>query len=352
MKKGSRWLAVTFAGLLAPLGLYLWPKDNANIINEPRRTAPVERRSLLQTVIATGVIRPVVGAEINVGSRISGTVVHLPVKIGDRVEAGQLLAELDSTALEAAREQARAELALALPRVRLAESTLHRRKRLAESGLETGEDLEIAQRDLEVERARLEASQASLRAAEIELGYTRITAPIGGVIAEVTTREGETVAANFSAPTFVTIVDLDRLEVLAYVDETDIGRVFVGQDASFSVDTYPDKEFSATVSAIQPKAELQGNVVNYVAKLGFDSCEGYVLRPEMTAHVQLLVEKRDEALTAPRGALRRRDGRPVVVVQRAGQWVEQEVKTGWRSDSSVEILSGLVEGETLALNPN
>ncbi len=351
------WLAIAVVGLLAATGLYLWRSDTATsaaatIDGGPRRTARVGRGTLERTVIATGVIRPVVGAEINVGSRISGTVVHLPVKVGDRVEAGQLLAELDATALAAAVEAARADRLLARAQVTLAESILERRRRLGESGLTSGEDLETARRDLAVEQARRQASEARLRSAEIVLGYARITAPIGGVVAAVTTREGETVAADFSAPTFVSLIDLGRLEVLAYVDETDVGRVFAGQAASFTVDTYPDAEFSAEVVAIQPRAELSGSVVNYVVRLRLsDFAEGYVLRPEMTAHVRLLIDRRDDALTAPRGALRRRDGRQIVVVERAGRWVEQEVATGWRSDSSVEILSGLEAGETLELNP-
>ena len=123
----------------------------------------------------------------------------------------------------------------------------------------------LAENDLAVARAELQANRARLRSAEIELDYTRITAPIDGVVAEVSTREGETVAAAFAAPNFVTIIDLERLEVLAYVDETDIGRVVVGQLASFTVDTFPDTEFTARVTAIQPRAELQGSVVNYLA---------------------------------------------------------------------------------------
>lgn len=352
MKKGRGWSAVAAVGLLAAAGLYFWRSDAATITEAPRQTSRVGRETFEQTVIATGVIRPVVGAEINVGSRISGTVVHLPVAVGDRVESGQLLAVLDATALEAAVAEARAAVALARPRVALAESTLARRQRLAASGLSSGEEVEIAHRDLAVERAQLAAAEARLRAAEIALGYTRITAPMGGVIAAVSTREGETVAADFSAPTFVTILDLDRLEVLAYVDETDIGRIAVGQKARFTVDTYPDADFAATVIAIQPKAALQGSVVNYVVRLDFDSGEGYVLRPEMTAHVELLIAQREEALTAPRGALRHRDGRQYVVVERGGRWVEQEVTTGWRSASAVEILSGLQAGEAVELNPN
>jgi HlyD family secretion protein len=170
------------------------------------------------------------------------------------------------------------------------------------------------------------------------------------VVAEVTTREGETVAADFSAPTFVTIVDLDRLEVLAYVDETDIGRIAVGQTANFSVDTYPEMDFAGVVTAIQPKAELQGSVVNYIVRLDFERVENYTLRPEMTAHVRLVVANRDNALSVPRAALKRRDGRQYLVVERAGEWVEQQVKTGWRSAATVEILEGVKNGEILALN--
>lgn len=359
MKQGRGGWAVAVVGLLAAAGLYTLrsttaTSDAATIDGAPYRTARVGRGTLERTVIATGVIRPVVGAEINVGSRISGTVVHLPVKVGDPVEAGQLLAELDRAALDAERDQARADLALAEAQVTLAESTLARRRRLVEDGLASAEEVETALRDLAVERARRSAGEARLRSADIALGYTRISAPIDGVVAEVTTREGETVAADFSAPTFVTLIDLERLEVLVYVDETDIGRVFAGQAASFTVDTYPGREFPAEVVAIQPRAELSGSVVNYVVRLRLSGAagEGHVLRPEMTAHVKLLIDRRDGALTAPRRALRRRDGRPYVVVERAGEWVEQEVTTGWRSDSTVEILSGLGEGETLALNPS
>ena len=318
---------------------------------QARQTGRVDFSKLTETVIATGVIRPMVGAEVNVGSRISGTVVRLPVVVGDRVEVGQLLAELDTTALEAAADQVRADVALARPRVALAESVLKRRQRLADQGLASAEDLDTAQRDLAVERAQLEASKARLRSAEIILGYSRITAPIRGVVAEVTTREGETVAADFSAPTFVTILDLDRLEVLAYVDETDIGRVEVGQTATFTVDTYPEMEFKAIVNTIQPRAELQNSVVNYVVRLDFEAVDDFILRPEMTAHVRLVVAEREDALTVPRNALKRRDGRQLVLVQRDDEWVETAVRTGWRSESTVEILSGVSQGDVIELNP-
>jgi RND family efflux transporter MFP subunit len=353
MKGKRKWWPTVTIVLVSTLGLYAWSNEDQE--NDPdgqlRQSGRVGLGILTETVIATGVIRPMVGAEVNVGSRISGTVVSLPVEVGDKVEVGQLLAELDNTALVAIVDQVRADVSLARPRVALAESVLKRRQRLAGQGLASEEDLDTALRDLAVERAQLEASKARLRSAEIVLGYTQIKAPISGVVAEVSTREGETIAADFSAPTFVTILDLTRLEVLAYVDETDIGRIEVGQAASFTVDTYPEMQFSATVNAIQPRAVLQNTVVNYVVRLDFEPVDDYILRPEMTAHVQLVVAEREDALTAPRNALLRRDGRQFLVVQSDGEWIETSVRTGWRSESKVEILSGVSQGDVIELNP-
>lgn len=348
----KRWgarLAITT--LVTVVGIYVWSSNEADSSMDVRKSARVTLGTLNETITATGVIRPVTGAEINVGSRISGTVVSLPVEVGDRVTVGQLLAELDATALMAEVDEARADVDLSIPRVELAESTLARREKLATKGLASDEDLEIARRDLAVARAELQANRARMRSAEIELDYTHITAPIDGVVAEVSTREGETVAAAFAAPNFVTIIDLERLEVLAYVDETDIGRVVVGQQANFTVDTFPNVEFSARVTAIQPRAELQGSVVNYLVRLEFERLPDFTLRPEMTAHVRVVVDEREQVLTAPRATIKRSTGRQYVLLQRGGDWIEQDVRTGWRSDKSVEFVSGVREGDVLELNP-
>ena len=217
MKKGYWTVGSTLVAITTAVALYAWSGNEAESNNGLRRTATVSMGTLNETIMATGVIRPVTGAEVNVGSRISGTVVSLPVAVGERVEVGQLLAELDATALEAQVDEARADVALSEPRVELAESILTRRQRLAENGLASVEDLDTAENNLAVARAQLQADKARLRSAEIALSYTQVTAPIHGVVAEVSTREGETVAAAFAAPNFVTIIDLDRLEVLAYV---------------------------------------------------------------------------------------------------------------------------------------
>ena len=347
-----KWIALLLAGVVAVTVLFLWQDDAVTPAQADIKTTKISRETLTREVIATGVIRPVVGAEINVGSRVSGIVQSLPVKVGDTVEAGDLLAQIDPMPFDALVAQAQADVQLSKADIALAESNLKRKQNLASQGYSPEADLEAAIRDLNVARARLALNEARLQSARIDLGYSKITAPIRGVIADVTTREGETVAASFAAPTFVSIVDLDRLEVQAYVDETDIGRVFVGQKARFEVDTYSDTDFEATVTAINPKAELQNSVVNYIVVLDFEGQEGRVLRPEMTAHVRLQLEQRENVLTAPRSALRRQNGRPIIVVERGGDWIEQPVRVGWRTDQRVEIVDGVSEGDLIQLNPS
>ena len=125
-----------------------------------------------------------------------------------------------------------------------------------------------------------------------------------------------------------TIIDLNRLQVDAYVDETDIGKVHVGQEAVFTVDAFPDKEFSGKVTAIYPKALVQQNVVTYDVVIAIDNREG-LLRPDMTTNTTITVAKRDKVLAIPNQAVRREDGHRVVFVQEGDRLVRRPVKTGW-----------------------
>jgi len=308
--------------------------------------ARVARRTLASTVKATGVVKPRIGAEVKVGSRVSGVVERLYVRIGDSVTRGQLLAELDTRELRARRDQARAALASSAATLRYAEADLARRRALGTARLLAPADLDLAERGRAVAAQQADEAAANLDYARTQLGYSRITAPIGGVVASVATQEGETVAASFAAPTFVTLVDLGRLEVWAYVDETDIGRVRVGQAARFTVDTYPEQEFPGRVSAVYPQAEIRDNVVNYVAVVTFDAPKGRILRPEMTTTVRIAIESRENVLAVPRRALHREGGRPYVLDASGDRhWVT----VGSRDEADVEIVEGLREGDPVRL---
>src|SRR5262249_52948126 len=160
------------------------------------------------------------------------------------------------------------------------------------TGILAPSELELAERVAAVSEQQVIGARASLAYATAQLEYAHIVAPIAGVVASVSTQEGETVAAAFAAPTFVTLLDPTRLEVLAYVDEPDIGRIRAGQTATFTVDTYGDREFDGLVTTVYPKAEIRDNVVNYVTVVRFQPPRDGTLRPEMTTTLRIATETR------------------------------------------------------------
>jgi RND family efflux transporter MFP subunit len=208
-------------------------------------------------------------------------------------------------------------------------------------------EIENSRRNVKVRSADAARMRASIREAEIMLGYTVIRAPVSGTIASVSTYEGETIAASFAAPTFVTILDLERLEVQSYVDENDIGRVHPGQQVVLRVDAFPGEPLAGIVRAVHPKAQLVNNVVNYVVIVDIVDTRGMQIRPEMTVRVSFVLARKDRVLTIPRAALLHEGGRDCVVVRSGQAWVLRPVRTGLQTPQQIEIVSGLREGETI-----
>jgi RND family efflux transporter MFP subunit len=328
-------------------GVAVMHRANAAPPKSADATVRVTRRDVGTVVKATGVVKPRVGAEVRVGSRLSGVVRRLHVQVGDRVTRDQPLAELDDRELRALREQADATLHRAEADVRYAESDLKRKAALADAHVIPADDLELAERGHSVARQQVAVARAALAYADTQLDYTRILAPIDGVVASVATQEGETVSASFAAPTFVTLIDLSRLEVWAYVDETDIGRIQVGQKAGFTVDTYGDEEFGGVVTAIYPKAEIRDNVVDYVTVVRFDPPRDRVLRPEMTTTVKIAVALRENVPALPLRAVRWEGNRAFVRVPApaGGEAVRRWITPGARDAEFLEIVEGLREGD-------
>lgn len=384
--------AVTFA--------FWWRRTGEAGEDSLPKTARVVRRDLSSSVLATGAVRPQVGAEVQVGARISGKVERLYANIGDKVEKGQVIAKLEKADLEAVVAQHQAELRLAEARlssveslspkeiekaqsdverwqatVKLTESTFARRASLFHNDeVGTLQDVEDAQERLTVAKtevaaarkalelvrtremegrrqatAEIERARAALRNAEVQLSYATITAPISGVVGSVSTQEGETVAARLNAPTFVTIIDLSRLQVDAFVDEVDIGKVVPGQRVAFTVDAFPGREFDAEVVAIYPNAVIQENVVNYDVVLEIAGGYAGLLRPEMTASVTIFLDARKDVLAVPAKAVKRERGKTVVYVDEGQGPRPQEVKVGWKEGQWIEIVAGLEEQQTVLL---
>jgi len=338
-------------GVVAVAGLALARTGASRAADTSKGAASIRvaRRDIAAQVKATGVIKPRVGAEVKVGSRISGVVKRLHVQIGDSVAQGQLLAELDDRDLAALRDQAAATLKQLDATKRYAEADLRRKRELFAARSIAQSDLDVAERELAVSEQQVEAARASLAYATAQVGYARITAPISGVVASVATEEGETVAASFAAPTFLTLLDPSRLEVWAYVDETDIGRVRNGQTARFTVDTYGDEEFEGRVTAVHPKAEIRDNVVDYVTVVQFQRPKNRTLRPEMTTTVRVALATRSNVLAVPIRAVHWQGTRAYVLVPRPSDNTtapdRRWVTPGLKDESYWEILNGLAEGD-------
>lgn len=308
-------------------------------------TLRARKDTLTESAVAIGIVKAKVGAEVKVGSQLSGVVSDLRVNVGDKVAKGDILARLQDADWRARADVLEAELASAIAEMEFADTELQRMERLADVVPQT--QIDTARMNVKVKRADVDQVRASLREAQIRLSYTIIRAPVSGTIASVSTYKGETIAASFSAPTFLTIVDLDRLEVQSYVDETDIGKVRVGQPVTIRIDAYPGRELEGVVQAIYPKAQLINNVVNYVVIVDILNNPDLLIRPEMTAHVNFILEQRKDVVSIPRSALLREGGRNYVIVQAGDQWNKRQVEIGLQTPQSIEIVSGLKEGETI-----
>lgn len=350
MKK--KWYLI-IGSVAALIAVYFIVNSVLSEPDDPKKgiqTATVIKRDLSSSVLATGVIKPKVGAEVRVGSRVSGLVESLHANVGDYVKKGQIIAELEPSELQAKYDQALASLRNARANYEYAKLDFERQKSLLQQNFISQNQLDLAEKTFDINKAQLEQAQANLKFAEVQLGYTKITAPISGIVSSVSTQEGETVAASFAAPTFVTIIDIERLEVWAYVDETDIGRIDEGQSAIFTVDTYSDTDFEGTVTAIYPKAEIQDNVVNYIATLDITDFKSKILRPEMTTTVTIFLEIKKDALTLPVNAVKRERGKMVVtLLNNKNEQIQKEVKTGRMSDGLIEIVDGLKEGDKVVV---
>ncbi len=348
-KKWYVRIGIALAVVLIFISVYSFLPDRAGKADQ-YQTVVVTRRDIGSSVLATGIIKPMVGAEVRVGSRVSGLVKNIYANVGDYVKKEQIIAELEPSELQAKYNQAQAAYQNAKANFEYAKLDLERQKPLLEQNYISQNQLDLAEKSFEVNKAQLEQAKANREFARVQLDYTKITAPIAGIVASVSTQEGETVAASFSAPTFVTIIDLERLEVWAYVDETDIGRIQEGQSATFTVDTYPDTDFEGLVTAIYPKAVIQDNVVNYVVTLKITNSGKKILRPEMTANVTIQLETRKDVLTIPLMAIQRERGERYVSVLENGSQALRKVKTGWTSNGMIEIISGLKEGEKIIIS--
>jgi RND family efflux transporter MFP subunit len=336
-----KWAAVV--ALLLAVGIGAYVGRGRLTARTPPASPPTFARAAMRTIAATvtttGVIRLRVGAEVRVGTQVSGIVQKLNVTVGSHIRRNDVIAEIDSRGLQARLAQANAQVAVAEQEVRRADVELTRVQRLDQQRLVPRQQVEDLALASQAARAQLEKSRRDAEVVATDLSYAVIRAPISGTVASVSTQEGETVAATFAAPTFVTIIADHALQLIAMVDETDIANVTSADNVTFTVESYPSREFEGHVESIAPKATIVSGVVNYEVMVAVDSATD-ALKPDMTANIAIRTAER-QALVVPNMALQREGDETFVYVEAAGRVVKRSVSVGVKEAGIVEIKKGL-----------
>jgi len=280
------------------------------------RTLPAERGDLRVTVTATGALEPT--KTVDVGSEVSGTITQVLVDEDDHVKAGQVLARIDPTKIEAQARQLEAALASAEAKLLQAKATreesatqLRRLEQLYAEKLSSPQDpdtqratAERAVADEASARAAVSQARATLQTVTTDLAKAVIHSPIDGVVLTRTAEPGATVAAQFQAPVLFKIAqDLRRMELRVDVDEADVAQVRQGEDATFTVDAYPGRTFQAQIKRVRQASQTTDGVVTYEAVLVVDN-GALALRPGMTATAELTASRVEDAVLVPNAALR------------------------------------------------
>ena len=300
MKK-SRIAAAAAVVVLAASSVAMYRRADAKQV-PPYRFAAITRGNLEATVSATGALSAV--TTVQVGTQVSGQISAIYTDFNQKVKKGQLLARIDPTLQQQAVQDAQAGVERSQSQYTMAQQEYDREKTLFDSKVITATEFGTAQSNYEVGKANLKSAQIALDKAKQNLAYTNIYAPIDGVIVARTVDVGQTVAASLSAPELFLIAnDLSQMQILANVDESDIGQIAVGQPVTFTVQAYPNRSFTGTVQQVRLQSTTQDNVVNYTTVISVANVDGKLL-PGMTATVSFLTGSAKNALLVPNAALR------------------------------------------------
>lgn len=312
-------------------------------------TARVEKGSVRGVLVASGIIKPQVGAVVKVGARATGTIIKMNVKIGDKVKKGQLIALIDDREIQKAIEQQKAAIREAQANYEYAKINYERQLELIKHEYTTKDQLDKAKSQLDSSSAILNERTAALEQSETRLSYTRIYAPIDGLVSDVTAQEGETIVAGLQVANLVTVIDPKLLEMWIYIDETEIGRVKLTQNVEYYVDTFPDKLFKGSIERVNPQPVVKDNIVYYLAIVKVNPDDAVFLKTEMTANVRIIFDEKPDVLTAPNSAIKFEKGKHVGYKVVGVNKVEKvNLKIGLRGEDKTEIVSGASEGDELA----
>lgn len=325
-------------------------------------TVELKKGSINNTVTATGTIEPI--TKVDVGTQVSGTISHIYVDYNSVVTKGQLLTELDRKLLEAELKSEMANLKSSKSEFEYQDKNFKRLHQLHEKNLISETEYEEALYQYEKAQQAYEKAQATLVKAQSNLDYATIYSPIDGVVLSREVEEGQTVAASFETPTMFTIAnDLRKMQVIADVDEADIGQVLEGQRVTFTVDAFPDDTFEGDVTQVRLNPTTESNVVTYEVVIDAPNPE-LKLKPGLTANITVYTMEKNDILLAPLKAFRftpetdpenpqttlapqTGKGEKVVWLQTAEGIVPKVIKVGVSDGIYTEVKEGIQEGSRL-----
>ena len=382
MGRGDRKRWWTVCGVLAVFALLEVKRIFFPAAEKPRLlTAPVSIADVEQTVLASGVIQP--SKLVSVGAQASGRIIALHVQLGDQVQKGQLIADIDPSTqrntllnAEAVLLQNRAQRASKAAALKEAGLMFERAEATYERRLTSRADYDAAEAAYDGAKADVAALDAQIRAqtiavvlARVALGYTKVIAPISGTVVAIVTPEGQTVNAVQAAPTIVKLADLETMTVKAQISEADVPRVRPGQSLYFTILADPLHRYYATLRAVEPAPEsiaVETSAIPAAASAPNNNQSSAIyyngifdvpnpdreLQPSMTAQVNIILGEAKDALSIPSSALGEigKDGRRLVRVVDAKTGVQSRwVKTGLNNTAIVQVLDGLQSGDTVVL---
>ena len=300
LKISKIWIAVIVIVVIAVAAWALSGGKKEEEINFKEEAVKTE--TLQNSVTATGTIEAV--TSVTVGTQVSGIVNKLYVDYNSQVKKGQVIAELDKTNLLSELNTAKANLASATSDLNYQAANMSRYQTLYKKGLVSADEYENALLTYRQAKEQVASSKESVQKAQTNLGYATITSPIDGTVISKSVEEGQTVAASFSTPELFTIArDLTNMQVVANVDEADIGGVKEGDRVTFTVDAYPDDTFEGTVKQVRLEATTTNNVVTYEVVISAPNAD-LKLKPGLTANVTIYTQERSGVLAVANKALR------------------------------------------------
>lgn len=300
LKISKVWIAMTVVVIIAVAAWALSGEKEKEEINFKQEK--VSLQTLQNSVTATGTIEAV--TSVTVGTQVSGIVNKLYVDYNSQVKKGQVIAELDKTNLLSELNTAKANMASAQSQLNYQSANMKRYQTLYQKGLVSADDYENALLTYRQAKEQVATAKEQVQRAQTNLGYATITSPIDGTVISKSVEEGQTVAASFNTPELFTIAkDLTNMQVVADVDEADIGAVKEGDRVTFTVDAYPDDTFEGTVKQVRLQATTTNNVVTYEVVISAQNAD-LKLKPGLTANVTIYTQERTGVLAVANKALR------------------------------------------------